>query len=559
MKMNGKKILSLVGATLISIPSLFANNEQGIDYYRAELYDAAKIFFMKQTNQSTQEKAENYYYLGQTYYELQKKDSAAYYYQKSIETDTEYPFGYIGEGKIALSNGDKKGAEALFKKANGFAKKDPSIQTTVAEVYIDAKMYPEAEDALSKARKANKNYSGIYVAEGDMLMEQGKVGEASARYENAIHFDKSDKVAHLKLARVYKSINTDEALKYLDELVTMDPNYIPAYAELGDINYSTGFYGKAIEAYEKFIAIPGVPLEQHAKYAQLLYFTDQYDKSLNQIKYVLQKDPSNFVMHRLEAYNNFKLDNIEVGTQQMQTFLNTTAADKHIALDYLTYGRLLLKNKQPELAIENFLKAAEMGDVKSEVYKEIANAYESAGNYPEAVVSYEKYFEAEQTPVVFDFFYYGQACYYAASELIPSAGSTLTPEQQEVNNQGLRTYVEKGDKAFAEVISRSPESYLGFLWRARINSFLDVAQQAATGKMDGAAKTMYEEAINMMLARNEDGSRTKDIIEGYRYLGSYYILLDDTPNAGEMYKKILELDPANEMAKSTLDALKIKY
>jgi tetratricopeptide (TPR) repeat protein len=557
-----KEISSLAIAAFLSISGVFASsNEKGIDLYRAELYNAAKLFFLNQQNQSPQEQAENYYYLGQTYYQLQQIDSAAYYYEKAIQSDPEYPFGYIGEGKLALAKGELKTADSLFKKANSLAKKDPSVQTTIAEVYINANLKPQAEEALDKARKVNKKYPGIYVAEGDMLMKEEKVGEACARYENAIAFEKNDKIAYLKLAQVYKNINTTEALKYLDELTRIDPDYIPAYALIGDINRDSGMYLQALKAYEKFISIPGVPILQHERYAQLLYFTDQYEKSLTQINYILTIDPANPVMHRLQAYNNFKLENNALALDELAKFLQDNPVDKHIYLDYMTYGRLLLKEKQAEAAIGAFLKAAAL-DQKPEVYKELANAYETAHNYLDAIKQYEKYFEIEATPVVYDFFYYGQANYSAASKYIDAEylEAPVTPEQKEIDDAAFKSYIEKGNNAFSEVISRSPESYLGYLWRARLNSFIDVKEQKVKGSaMQGAAKPYYEEALQVMLAANQDGKRNNEIIEAYRYLASYYLLLDDKVNAGDYFKKILEIEPDNTIAKDALTQLKIKH
>jgi tetratricopeptide (TPR) repeat protein len=562
MKMNGKKLLSLAIA-VFSVGGMFAgSNERGIDLYRAELYDAAKLFFLNQKNLSVQDEAESYYFLGQTYYQLQKTDSAAYYYAKATEIAPEYPFGYIGEGSLALVKGDARAAEALFKKANGFDKKNPAVQTTIADAYINANLKPQAEEALDKARKVNKKYSGIYVSEGNMLMKEGKVGEACARYENAINFDKNDKIAYLKLAQVYKTINTNEAIKYLDQLTAIDPDYIPAYALIGDINRDGGMYLQALKAYEKFISIPGVPILQHERFAQLLYFTDQHEKSLRQIDYVLKQDPANTVMHRLQAYNNFKLEKNALALQQMADFLENTPVDKHIYLDYITYGRLLLKEKQPEAAIGALQKALALDSSKSEVYKELISAYEATHNYIEAINQYEKYFEAEKTPVVFDYFYYGQANYSAASKYIDPAylEAIISPEQKQLDDALFYSYIKKGTEAFSEVISRSPESHLGYLWRAHLNSFIDVKEQKAKGStIQGAAKSYYEEALNVMLKANEDGKRNNDIIEAYRYLASYYVLLDDKVNAGEYFKKILEIDPTNAMAIDVLKQLKIKY
>jgi len=398
-------------------------------------------------------------------------------------------------------------------------------------------------------------------------MQEGKVGEACARYENAITFDRTFKVGFLKLARVYKTINTNEALKYLDELVALDPNYIPAYAEIGDlydissIDESNVNYKKALDAYEKFISIPGVPLLQHERYARLLYFTGQYDRSLQEIDHLLTLAPNNPVLYRLQAYDNSKLENYALAAQQLTAFLDNNPEKDHIYLDYITLGRALLKEKQIEQAIAILTKATQAKDAKTEAYKELATAYELENNYKEAINVYEKYFELEASPVAFDFFYYGQDNYYAAAKYISADHLAVkrTPEEQAIDDADLQSYVNKGSKAFTEVISQRPESYLGYLWKARIVSFLDVVAQSRSEKMEGLAKPFFEEALQVMASKNEDGARNKDIIESCLYLGSYHYLLKDKEKAGEYYLKILEIDPNHAGAKTVLDDLKIKY
>ena len=565
MKMNNRKVLIFVGLLLVAVANVFAgNNDKGIEYFRAELYEAAKIFFLQQTNLSASEQAENYYYLGQTYYKLNQEDSASYYYSKAIESFPEYPFGYIGEGKLELKKGNAKVADDLFKKANSYAKKDPSVQTTIAEVYVDAGDYNNAIIALDKAKKVNNKYSGIYVVEGDMLMKQGKVGDACGRYDNAIFFNKSDKVAYLKLAQVYKDINVNMALDYLNKLIAIDPNYIPAYAVIGDINREIGKYPDALNAYEKFIAIPGVPLLQFEYYAQLLFFTHQYEKALEQINYVLSKDPNNLVMKRLEAYNSFRLENFALGLEQMSRFLETMPKERHIYQDYVTYAQLAAKEKQPKLALEYFEKAIELDSaraVSDNIYKELAIVASNAGLYPEAVNYYEKSLSIEPSPDAMDFYSYGQACYNAASYYIKpeNMASVTTPEAIADYEAAFKNYIQKGTKAYTEVVTRRPNLYYGYMGRANINALQDKYDGDKTGKVQGYAKPLYEEALTVMLDNNADGARNKDIINAYRYLVSYYGVNNDTANIVEYSKKILDIDPNDEVARKTLDILKIKY
>jgi tetratricopeptide (TPR) repeat protein len=562
--MTIKKVVSLALVAGITVSVALAGNERGIDLYRAELYDAAKIFFLQQNHPSAREQAENYYYLGETYYALQQTDSAAFYYAKAIAADADYPFAYIGEGKLALTRNDLKAAEASFKSAVGLAKKDASVQTTIAEAYINADKLSQAEEALTRAEKINKKYSGIYMTRGIMAIKEGKREQAYSWYEQAILIDPNDKVAYLKLANAYEGANSKAALEYLDKLIQIDPEYIPAYALIGDINRENGMYYQALEAYEKFISIPGVPLLQHERYAQLLYFTDQYQESLQQIDYVLKQEPNNPVMHRIQAYNHFKLGNTALAAQEMAAFLANNPEDKHIYLDYITYGQALVKEQQPEIAITALQKAIALDPTKAEVYKELVSAYEGVKNYPEAISTYEKYFEVaeKESLKVLDYFFYGQALYTAASKYLGEeyTEAELTPEQKEIDNALFYTYIEKGNAAFTEVVSRSPESHIGYLWRANINFLVDYKErETKNSPFKGAAKPYYEEVLQIMLNNNADGKRNRDIIDAYDYLASFYLLLDDKVNAGEYYKKILEIDPENAKAKSTLTQLQIKY
>ena len=555
MIMIKQKLLIYAGVFLLAAANAFAgSNDKGIEYFRAELYDAAKIFFLQQSNQSAADKAENYYYLGQTYYKLNQSDSASYYFRKAIETFPEYPFGYIGEGKMELMKGNTKAADDLFKKANSYAKKDASVQTTIAEVYIDAEDYNNATIALDRARRVNSKYSGIYVAEGDMLFKQGKIGDACGRYDIAINFDKNDKVAYLKIAQVYKGVNINTALEYLQRLTAIDPNYIPAYAVIGDISREDRRYLDALTAYEKFIAIPGVPMAQHESYAQLLYFTDQFDKAEEKIKVILANDPNNLVMKRIEAYNSFRQENYTLGLEQMKNFLKVMPVERHIYQDYTTLAQLSLKEKDYQASLDAFQKAIDLDPERAkgdDLYKQMATVASGARMYSDAIRLYEKYFTIEESPASLDYFNYGRTCYTAANSYVNGDDTS----SESIFNE----LIQKGEKAFSTVVERLPEQYLGYLWRANINTLKDAYDAARSRPFQGYAKTYFDEALNIMLSNNTDGTRNNDIVTAYRYLVSYYYNLNDLPNVIEYSKRILQIAPNDENSKSVLDQLKVKY
>jgi len=549
MKMNWRKIQVTTGIFLFSITSVFANNEKGIEYFRAELFEAAKIYLKDKVEQSQgTELAEAYYFIGESYAALNQLDSAAYFFQKSNQTDPEYPYSYIGQGRLALKNNDVNSANDFFKKAVGFAKKDPAIYVAVAEVFTDFNQYDKAEEFLDKARGVKKNYSGIYVAEGNMLMSQGKTGDASARFENAILFDPNNKIAYLKHARVYKTINPDLTLDILNRLLAIDPDYIPAYAELGDVYYRKNNYTKAIEAYNRFIGIPGVPVQQLVNYASLLYFTKEYAKSLDEINQVLERDPKNFVMLRLQFYNNFELSNFALGLDQAKKFIQTGPQGDLIAQDFIYYGRLLNQSGDTKTAIDAFNKALSIDPAKGDIFKDLALAYEKEEDYSNAVIFYRKFINTDTNATLGDVFNFGRMAYNAGNQEIVTQGRAV--EEIAADSLTRRNYFLLADSIFAQIVERSPDVYTGYFWRARANASLDPETTL------GLAKPFYEQAVAKLEAMPEGASRNKNLIEGYRYLGYYYYLQKDFPTSKDFFQKILALDPNDEIALQVLKAIK---
>jgi tetratricopeptide (TPR) repeat protein len=323
-------------------------------------------------------------------------------------------------------------------------------------------------------------------------------------------------------------------------------------------------YKKALDAYEKFIAIPGVPLLQHERYAQLLYFTEQYPKALDHIKYVISEDPNNLIMKRLEAYNSFRLENYALGLEQINLFLKAMPEGRHIYQDYTTLGQLSLKEKQPELAIKAFQRAIELDSARATadgLYKEMANAAMSAGMFPEAVTFFEKYLALNPSPDAGDYYLFAQANSSAAAYYIDpeNMASVTTPEEIAAYEAAFKSYVQKGDDAYAKVIKLRPNMHIGYMGRANINSFLDNYDGNKTKKVAGYAKPLYEEALVFLMDNNSNGSRNKDIITVYRYLLSYYAAINDMPSVIDYSKKILDMEPNDEQAKSILKLLKVKH
>ena len=569
--MKNKRILSLLMFLSVSL-AIVANNDKGIEFYKAGMYEAAKSVFLQQKSQNPDEQAITAYYLGLIYANEQNAAAEAEF-QKAVEIAPKSPYGYIGKGRLALKS-DQKAAEALFKQAEGLGKKNADVQVQIADAYFANNMIAKTETVLEKAKKINLAFVDIYLLEGDIIIKNVNsetISLAMNKYADADLYSKNtSKLALVKLAQMYKLMNRqDLALNKINAAIALDRDYLPAYILIGDIKYAQLRFKEAIEAYEKVINAAEPPIAVYENYAQTLYFDKQYKKSLEEIQKVLAQKDDNALLHRLEAYNLYELKMNEEGLLKMESFLSSIPKDKQIYLDFITLGRFYAQQKNYEKAIENFNKAIALDASKPETYKEIALTQSSLQNYSEAIKNFDKYFEleAKEKILLSDLDSYVQICRKGASEILEAyKNRTKQTSLEEIaaNKQVFDKYIEKGAKAYTDILELDMEvstiwlkiSYVG---RANIYTLIDEYERAgAPDKMSGAAKQYHEEAVNFMLKNNVDNRFNQDIVNSYTYLAAYYVINKDTKTALEFYDKVLVIDPTNQTAIETSKQLKRK-
>jgi len=555
MMMTQKKIVVALILLFFGESMLVADNQKGIDFYRGNMLETAKIYFNEQLpNLSGRDLAEAYYFLGNICFDQQKQNLAVDYYNKSVEADPEYPFGYVGQGAMALYNKNLKEADDLFSKASKMDKKNSDIRVDAALAYAKNKLYEKTEDEINKARKINKNNPRIYVAEGDILLMQdpAKAGTAAAKYDNAIYFDSNCKEAYIKGSRVYRTINIDVALEKTTTVLSLDSNYIPAYLELGETYYVNGLYTKSAEAYKRYMEAPGVPEEYQDKYASALFVAKDFQGVLNQAKQTLAKNPNNIHMNRLKMFTEYELKDYTAALASAKAFFNTAKAKDIAWQDYRYYAMILKENKQPEAAIEALNSAVKTVTDQPELYKELASAYADKEDYKNAIPNYQRYFETSKEYSLSDILSYGQAHYYFSRNL---------PETAQYDAE-RKANIEKADSLFSEITIKAPQLFQGYWWKARVQAALDPDSKL------GLAKPLYEKTLEAM---NASGNSPKGIqVEIFNYLAFYYYVRyeeayskKNTSEANlnknlsiENWEKVLELQPENASAADALRILK---
>ena len=160
--------------------------------------------------------------------------------------DTLYRYGQIAED---------------FKKVIDLEPNNSDAHYYLGMTYIDLDQREDAKEILLKTLQFEKKYKGVY-------LELGLIAEWEG--------------------------NHDEAIRYFEKELEIDPESIRVYQRLGDLysSYSTDF-GRAKETLEKALEFQPNHVSTLLNYASTLYYLDRIGAATEQFETVIQLDPKN--------------------------------------------------------------------------------------------------------------------------------------------------------------------------------------------------------------------------------------------------------------------------
>lgn len=538
--MNLKHLLPaiLLGAAITASADGY---KDGIEYYKAGQYDNAREILERTINDPSTNKAMAYYYLGQTALAQKNQAAAKAAFEKGVAADPACPYNYVGQGALALLNGDAKTAENLFKEAQKLGKKNNEVIVDIARAYYNANPTTYAKEVdkyLAKAHKESKNKeASIYILEGDMQYDNKELGNAAALYEQAITFDVDNPEGYVKYANAYMGVNPIYGVQKLEELIAKQPNSALAQRELAEKYFETNQWVKAADQYGKYIQNPNHFPEDRERYAVLLYAVgiglddaasaQQFSTSLKVADDLLASDPNNFVMNRIKFLDLQKLGKNEEAVAAAQKFFSLKETDKYKFQpnDYLTYGAVYEGLGQDSLALIQYEAAVAVDPSRADNLKQLSAAYNKASKFAEAAHTFDKYIEAAgEDASLTDYL-------QSSGRWLNAAGHAESPEKAAEAGQ-------KGVVAIQKVIDGTsepqPEYYdrLGILhYKAAGDAFSDDVFNAYTKVL---------ELLDQNPA-NKDPQNPQNKLalysKAYLFLGSYYGDKGEDDKRKEMYDK----------------------
>ncbi len=520
----------------------------GVEYFRADQPEEAAIILNNTLSQPGTDQATSYYYLGQIALKQGDKSGAKAMFDKGVAADAANAYNYVGLGALALRNGDDKAAEDYFKKAKGLAKKDADILTEIPRAYFEAdpvKYAKEIDKWLADIKKMTKNMAPApFILEGDRLAPVN-VGEAAGMYEMAATFDHESKnaqdahpEAYVKYSRVIFKVNERAAIDKLRELLTYQPNSALVQRELAEKLYDANQLTNAAKQYEAYIQNPNSFQKDKQRLVGLLFFAQRYPESYDLATKILTEDPGNFYMERMQFYNKKAMGDTIAAVNAAETLLANPKAQVN-SQDYTQYGELLTDMGKDSLAIVMYENAVRVDPEKTSLLKDLSQAYNHGLRFQDAADTMQKYVDLQGGDV-------------DANDLLALAlrWNALASAQQKLENPEWQASSEKALAAINRVYEMTPTHPLVLNHRARI---LLVGNQNEINDLVAQADLETLAALDSDPANRD--SRQAIYVQVLGRLGNYYVTNKNMDEARKMFQRFYDIQPSEDL-KAYIETLK---
>lgn len=539
--------LFLSGMALCSL-SLFAQTHtQGIEYYKAEQYNNALELLNRNLNNPGTDKSLTYYYLGQIEIRRNQTTQAAKYFNDGIQADPENPYNYVGLGYLQLKAGDEKAAEKYFKDAEKRAKKDQSVNVDIARAYYETdpvKYKEKYEKIIANALKKDMKNPDIYIFEGDVLRDNAyntgdskTYGSAAAKYDMATSYDPQSAVAYVKYADMYTNAkNPGYAIKKLEELVRNNPSSALGQRQLADAYYDNQQFDEAATQYGNYVKNPNHFKEDEDRYALLLFFDNEYQKGYDYATSLLNENPQNFTARRFQFMNASFIDNMKDQllpmADNLYNYHKQDKANQFAPIDYTLIANAFEAAGRYDDAISVLEEGTRDLPDNANFDKSLSDVYLDMQDYAKATDSYINYINKTEQPTYLDYIRATIYAFNAAAKNQNDAkyfdiAETYANKAKDTDDNQYQPYKLLGDIK----ITRAPEADAG---NVAVNDYIESLKRIEANpdpKYNADAKTMY------------------------KYLGIYNYSNKNNAEAKNYLGKYLEIEPADEMIRKVYDSL----
>jgi tetratricopeptide (TPR) repeat protein len=512
------------------------------------------------------------------------------------------------DGFAKLNQKDYNSAKQIF---SGLLKKNAENAVAfygLGECYFYSGRIDSAKSCYEKGIEANSSYACNYAGLGKVKLLSSP-SEAESLFKDAVKKSKKDATALVAIAKTYYTQtpkNLNEAKRYIDLAIGVDPNNAGAFYMNGLIELDKGNHGEASLQIERAIYFDKNLYDAYFLQSDIMIAAQNMPQAIEYIKKVTVINPEYWIAYKklgelyygiqkyADAVTNFAIyyknvaNDVDITHYAYSLFFNKQFKEARELIDklvqqnpndyvllrllgYISYETKDLVNGKK--IMDKFFTLIPADKILTDDYSYYGKMLSASGNDSLAIVNYQLALKSDSTQFqVYDEISrslnklkkYEEALKYSSKyfkkkpNLTPldyfqlgkayySTGNNLDVKTDSLKQLGFYLVA---DSLFKQVETYTPNSYLGPFWRARTNSSIDKETSL------GLAKPFYEKSLEILI--KDPVKYKKELSEIYNYLGFYYYVKEDKQNSLDNWKKLLELDPENLKAQEVIKSLEAK-
>lgn len=455
----------------------------------------------------------------------------------------------------------------------------------------------------------------IYIIAGDIYLLVNNGSLAIKNYNKAQELDLKSPIANMKIGSIYfKGRNLMAAIPYYEQAIALDKNYAPAYRELGQLYSMAGRFKESKEYFETYLKLTNQNIPAKIRYVNALFYSKNYAEVIKNVEDIFAVDQSRTYLNRIAGYSSYEQGNYPQALTYMDRLFANLPPDRILKKDYIYYARIIMKKNQnlPKMVAELDKATAELSKAKekNESLKGPAKEKEKINEAPlsakvnelqnsvnatekELAKAYEAYEKAitfgdEDANLIQEKAnsHYMHRHYADAAENWKRLIVKGKDSEEYYLQIGKAFYqgkeFDKADEIFSQMITKYPDYLPAYLWAANNASAKDPDSKLGLGKQKFSAllakassdSVKYVNEIfdalrylgyNALQSDNYEAAKAyytrmanldpknKDmVVKAYSSMATMYMQKSEFGKANEYYNKILEQEPGNEAAKSSI-------
>ncbi len=521
-------------------------------------------------------KDEDFLFLcGNIYFELNNYDKALEMYERVEKIEGDEPYILRKKGEVLSLMDKHKEAFKALKEAIEEDEKDVQSYLALANAYIRADSINQAEMTITKAKGMDKKNADVFISLGDLYFAQRVYQLAKENYEKALSIDEDLTEARIKLATSYYWLATKEvdqelsnelfsrSLKEWNKVTQADSMNANAFFQQGKILFFSHRYAPAAQSLYRYVQLRPNGDIGRWYLAQSLYEVNKCDSAVIHLEKVADRIDSVANKARLYlARCQFDNKNYE---KAVEVYEKLDASDTLVVKDYKRYGGSALNTGDTAKAIDIYIKTIERYPDKT------CNLMYGVGK---TMLKYNKHDVAVK---LFDKRINTEVCKdekLALTHYWKGIGLLFAERPDSIKPMTLDT----ARQAFAKSIELDSTHLSAYVYLGDVNTNLENKEEAEelflkainmakqdTAQYSNELNQAYSKICGLKFEANEYNTVIKLAEDWadyfpkkhvpYLYLAVGYHGLKNKERACNYYKKVLGLDPDNNMAKKNLQSL----